>query len=244
MKKTKSKKKKNNFKPTKPLIIIVSVVILLFVLRLLYLKIIDMKNRAWQKDYGITDEANPEGLTYEEFNASLLPEHQQEPGMREYLNDCPWLKADAKDPYSMDIYITTPAKSGTGGCNRETHVEKTSIIIQNHDFEEGVQEFKAWLKKNKLKLGKDVIVEDFYPYTYGESTFAKFLLKNNDWNNIDVSLPIIKGEIGTPREIIEVQIIGSDREKIIKEFDSFVQSLSNEHVYMYYGENGPTIEYK
>ena len=168
MKKTKSKKKKNNFKPTKPLIIIVSVVILLFVLRLLYLKIIDMKNRAWQKDYGITDEANPEGLTYEEFNASLLPEHQQEPGMREYLNDCPWLKADAKDPYSMDIYITTPAKSGTGGCNRETHVEKTSIIIQNHDFEEGVQEFKAWLKKNKLKLGKDVIVEDFYPWDYKE----------------------------------------------------------------------------
>jgi len=166
MKKTKSKKKKNNFKPTKPLIIIVSVVILLFVLRLLYLKIIDMKNRAWQKDYGITDEANPEGLTYEEFNASLLPEHQQEPGMREYLNDCPWLKANVKDPYSMDIYITIPTKSGTGGCNRETGVSKISIIIQNHDFKKGVKEFKAWLKKNKLKLGKDVVVEDYYPWNY------------------------------------------------------------------------------
>ena len=169
MKKTKSKKKKNNFKPTKPLIIIVGVVVVLFVLRLLYLKIIDMKNRAWQKDYGITDEANPEGLTYEEFNASLLPEHQQEPGMREYMLDCPYSAARSRDHDSWSLFDNAETKIHKGeACDRENHVETTSIVVSNHDFEKGVKEFKDWLKKNKLKLGKDVIVEDFYPWNYKE----------------------------------------------------------------------------
>ena len=197
----------------------------------------------WEEMFGVSSESNPDDLNFEEWN-ELQPEiYRHDPEILARLRDCPYSRAELKDPYNIDIYTTTTTKSGTGGCNRKTGVSKISIIIQNHDFKKGVKEFKAWLKKNKLKLGKDVVVEDYYPYTYGESTFAKFLLKNSDWNDIDVSLPIIKGEVGTPREIIEVHVTGSDHEKIIKEFDSFVDSLSNEHVYMYYGKKGPTIEY-
>ena len=168
-KKSKSKKKKISTKSTKPLIAIVGVVTTLFVLRFLYLKIVDMRNRAWQKDYGISNEVNPEGLTYEEFNKSLLPEHRQEPGMREYMLDCPYSAARSRDHDSWSLFDNVETKIHKGkACDREKHVETTSIMVGSHDFEQGVQEFKAWLKQNKLKLGKDVIVEDFYPWDYKE----------------------------------------------------------------------------
>jgi len=114
----------------------------------------------WEEIWGVSPESNPDDLSFEEWN-ELQPEiYRQEPGMLEYLRDCPFFKASTKDPDSMDIFIDETS------CDRKTHVETGAIIIQNYDFEKGVQEFKAWLKKNKLKLGKDVIVEDFYPWDY------------------------------------------------------------------------------
>jgi len=116
----------------------------------------------WEEIWGVSPESNPDDLSFEEWN-ELQPEiYRQEPGMLEYLRDCPFFKASTKDPDSMDIFIDETS------CDRKTHVETGAIIIQNYDFEKGVQEFKAWLKKNKLKLGKDVIVEDFYPWDYEE----------------------------------------------------------------------------
>jgi len=166
--KKKSKKKKSKLVKKIDKKKIIFALVLLVVVYFLFKPKKD-KLQDWEEIWGISPEANPDDLSFEEWN-KLQPEvYRQEPGMLEYLRDCPFYRADVKDPYSMDIFIPTVTKiDQSDGCDREKHVEITSIIIQNHDFEKGVKEFKAWLKKNKLKLGKDVIVEDFYPWDYEE----------------------------------------------------------------------------
>jgi len=164
--KKKSKKKKSKLVKKIDKKKIIFALVLLVVVYFLFKPKKD-KLQDWEEIWGISPEANPDDLSFEEWN-KLQPEvYRQEPGMLEYLRDCPFYRADVKDPYSMDIFIPTVTKiDQSDGCDREKHVEITSIIIQNHDFEKGVKEFKAWLKKNKLKLGKDVFVEDFYPWDY------------------------------------------------------------------------------
>jgi len=116
----------------------------------------------WEEMFGVSPEGNPDNLSFEEWNI-LQPEvYRHDPEILARLRDCPFSRAAIKDPDTMDIF-----NDGTT-CNRDTHVETGNIYLKNHDFEQGVKEFKAWLKKNKLKLGKDVIVEDFYPWDYKE----------------------------------------------------------------------------
>ena len=62
----------------------------------------------WEEMFGVSPHSNPDDLSFEEWN-ELQPEvYRHDPEILARLRDCPYSRAELKDPCSMDIFIKKP----------------------------------------------------------------------------------------------------------------------------------------